>query len=66
MITLKEMEKAEGRYVKIIFYDGEIWERRFCDCFHWSEGDEENEENMLEFGNILVNQSEIKSIEILD
>lgn len=64
MISTEEMIKAEGKRVKIIFNDGEIWQSKFCNCYHWKQ--DEDEENVLEFGNVLINQSEIKSIEILN
>jgi hypothetical protein len=64
MVSTKEMKEAEGKNIKIKFTDGEIWEKRYCDSYQWDE--DESEELMLEFDNILVKQSEIESIEILD
>ncbi|WP_099950222.1 hypothetical protein [Ezakiella peruensis] len=64
MITVAIMENSKGKSLYIEFIDGEIWNNRKCTNFYVK--DDDDEENMLEFGNILVNQSEIKRIEILD
>ncbi len=64
MINVKLMEKAKGKKVNISFYNGMDWKNKTCDNFYSKQDDDE--ENMLEFGNIIVNQSEIKNIEILD
>ena len=63
MIEVEVMEKLKGKNLYIEFVDGEIWKNRKCTNFYLK--DDDDEENMLEFGNILVNQSEIKKLEIL-
>ena len=64
MIDVKLMEKAYGKRVNLYFKNGTVWENKKCTNFYIK--DDDDEENMLEFGNIIVNQSEIKNIEILD
>lgn len=64
MIEVEVMEKLKGKNLYIEFVDGEIWKNRKCTNFYFK--DDDDEENMLEFGNVLVNQSEIKNLEILD
>lgn len=64
MIEIEVMEKSKGKILYIEFVDGEIWKNRKCTNFYFK--DDDDEENMLEFGNVLVNQSEIKKLEILD
>lgn len=64
MISEEEMIECHGKHVRIEFTDGDIWENRYCNSFLNQE--EDDEENMLLFDNIAVNQSEIKSIKILD
>lgn len=64
MIEVEVMEKSKGKNLYIEFVDGEIWKNRKCTNFYFK--DDDDEENMLEFGNVLVNQSEIKKLEILD
>lgn len=64
MIEIEVMEKSKGKSLYIEFVDGEIWKNRKCTNFYFK--DDDDEENMLEFGNVLVNQSEIKKLEILD
>lgn len=64
MIDVKLMEKADGKIVNLYFKDGTEWKNKQCTNFYIK--DDDDEENMLEFGNIIVNQSEIENIEILD
>lgn len=64
MIDIKTMEKADGEMVNLYFTDGTEWKNKQCTNFYIKDDDEE--ENMLEFGNIIVNQSDIEKIEILD
>ena len=64
MISIEKMWECKGKHLKIIFTDGNVWDHKYCDCYLRPE--EDDEEPMLQFGNIIVNQSEIKSIEILD
>ncbi len=63
MINIDTMKKAKGKKVYIEFIDGEFWKNKLCTNFYAK--DDDDEENMLEFGNILVDQSEIKSIKFL-
>ena len=64
MINIKEMENACNKHVNIFFIDGEIWKNAKCTNFYIK--DDDDEENMLEFDNILIYQSEIEKIEILN
>lgn len=64
MIDLEEMKNACNKNVNILFVDGEVWENKKCTNFYVK--DENDEENMLEFDDTIVYQSEIKSIEIID
>lgn len=64
MISVDEMKKAKGNKVNISFNNGIDWKNKTCDNFYSKQDDDE--ENMLEFGNIIVNQSDIEKIEILD
>ena len=64
MISIKEMENACNKNVDISFIDGGIWENAKCTNFYVK--DDDDEENMLEFDDAIVYQSEIKTIEILD
>lgn len=63
MINVELMKKADGKRINLIFTDGEVWKNKECTNFYRQE--DEDEENMLEFGNTIVNQSEIKEIEII-
>lgn len=64
MIGIEKMKKSKGKHLYIEFKDGEIWRKRKCTNFYIK--DDDDEENMLEFDNILVNESEIKNFKILD
>ncbi len=59
MISFEQMEKCKNKNVELRLKKAEVYSG-LCTNFYWAE--DEDEENMLEFGNILVNQSEIKSI----
>lgn len=63
MVNEEAMRSADGKIINIILFNGEV----FCDvrCTNFYRKEDEDEENMLEKGNILINQSEIKAIEIL-
>lgn len=63
MINIKEMENACNKHVNISFKDGEIWENAKCTNFYVK--DDDDEENMLEFDNTLIYQSEIEKIEVI-
>lgn len=63
MISVNLMRQADGKHVNISFNDGECFEDIKCTNFYRKEDDDE--ENMLEFGNIIVFQSEIKNIELV-
>ena len=64
MKILEKMKLSEKKCINIYFNDGNILENVYCDMFHWSQ--DEDEENMLEIGVYLINESEIKDIEILN
>lgn len=63
MISREEMIKADGKYVNIDYKNGEklknVYVIEYLDA-------ESEEENSLELDKILVLQSEIEKIEILD
>lgn len=63
MISEKLMRQADGKTINISFFQGKDLKHVKCTNFYRKE--EDDEENMLEIGNILLNQSEIESIEIL-
>lgn len=64
MISIKEMKKSEGHKAKFYFVDGDTLET-YIELFE--EGQDEDEENfLLAKDNLLINQSEIEKIEILD
>ncbi|MCI6157668.1 MAG: hypothetical protein MR660_06180 [Peptoniphilaceae bacterium] len=63
MISVNLMRQADGKHVNISFNDGECFKDIKCTNFYRKEDDDE--ENMLEFGNIIVFQSEIKNIELV-
>lgn len=56
------MKNCAGKRIRLTF-DSISQIEGFCQCYHQSEDDDE--EAMLEVGIYLINQSEIKSIEIL-
>ena len=62
MISCEEMKNCEGKIIRLIF-DSVSPIEGFCQCYHQAEDDEEP---MLEVDKYLINQSEIKSIEILE
>ena len=62
MISIKEMKKCEGKKIRLTFENVSPIEG-FCQCYLQSE--DEDEEPMLEVGEYLINQSEIKTLEIL-
>ncbi|MEB3429708.1 hypothetical protein VLK81_06730 [Citroniella saccharovorans] len=64
MVNVEVMKKSKNRFVNIYFTDGDNWKNIRCTNFYLK--DDGDEENMLEFENVLINQSEIKKIEILD
>lgn len=64
MIDVKLMEKAYGKKVNLYFKNGTVWKNKKCTNFYVK--DDDDEENMIEFYNIIVNQSDIEKIEILD
>ena len=57
------MKNCEGKRIRLTF-DSVSPIEEFCQCYHQAEDDDE--EPMLEVGIYLINQSEIKSIEILE
>lgn len=63
MISEKLMRQADGKVVNIIFFSGEDLNGVKCTNFYRKEKDDE--ENMLEVGNLIINQSEIKELIIL-
>ena len=63
-ITRNEMVKSKKKHINLYFKDGDVWKNVYIDCFLQAEDDDE--ENMLEIGKYLINQSEIEKIEILD
>lgn len=63
MISEKLIRQADGKIVNIIFFSGEDLKGVKCTNFYRKE--EEDEENMLEVGNLIINQSEIKELIIL-
>lgn len=64
MITIEEMIKSDGKNVNIYYTDGEILKNVYV--IEYIEVESEEEENCLELDKILVLQSEIEKIEILD
>lgn len=64
MITIEEMVKSDGKNVNIYYADGEILKNVYV--IEYIESESEEEENCLELDKILVLQSEIEKIEILD
>lgn len=64
MVTREEMIKADGKNVDIYYNDGEILKNVYV--IEYIDAESEEEENCLELGKILVLQSEIERIEILD
>ncbi|MBE2989637.1 MULTISPECIES: hypothetical protein [Sneathia] len=64
MITIEEMIKSDGKNVNIYYTDGEILKNVYV--IEYIEAESEEEENCLELDKILVLQSEIEKIEILD
>lgn len=64
MISEKLMRQADGKMINLSFFSGEELKHVKCTNFYRKEDDDE--ENMIEIGNIIINQSEIKSLEILD
>ncbi|WP_392445750.1 hypothetical protein ACF3OF_01870 [Sneathia vaginalis] len=64
MITIEEMIKSDGENVNIYYTDGEILKNVYV--IEYIETESEEEENCLELDKILVLQSEIEKIEILD
>ncbi len=64
MITIEEMIKSDGKNVNIYYTDGEILKN--VDVIEYIKAESEEEENCLELDKILVLQSEIEKIEILD
>ncbi|MFG5918581.1 hypothetical protein ACFFBA_000071 [Sneathia vaginalis] len=64
MITIEEMIKSDGKNVNIYYTDGEILKNVYV--IEYIESESEEEENCLELDKILVLQSEIEKIEILD
>ena len=56
------MKNCAGKRIRLTF-DSISQIEGFCQCYHQSEDDDE--EALLEVGIYLINQSEIKSIEIL-
>ena len=63
MVSAEQMRKADRKKIKITFIDGESVIRQ---CTNFYQQEDDDEENMLEFSDVLINQSEIKSIEIIN
>ena len=63
MISIKEMKECEGKRIRLTF-DNVAPIEGFCQCYLQAE--DEDEEPMLEVGKYLINQSEIKTLEILE
>lgn len=64
MISIKEMKKSEGHNAKLYFVDGETL-KTYIELYE--DGQDEDEENfLLVKDNLLINQSEIEKIEVLD
>lgn len=63
MISLEEFINCYKKKVKLYFDDGDTLEG-YCNC--WYSPQDEDEEYMLDFGDILVNQSEVEKVEILE
>lgn len=64
MISEKLMRQADGKMIYLSFFSGE--ELKCVKCTNFYRKEDDDEENMIEIGNIIINQSEIKSLEILD
>lgn len=64
MVTTKEMNECKTKHINLYFTDGDIWKNVYVDWYITPADDEE--EPMLEIGRYLINQSEIKKIEILN
>lgn len=64
MISREEMIKADGKYVNIDYKNGEKLKNVYV--IEYLDAESEEEENSLELDKILVLQSEIEKIEILD
>lgn len=64
MVSSLEMYECAGKHIDLYFKDGRVWENKFCTNYYQAEDDDE--EPMLEFGNTIINQSQIEKIEILD
>lgn len=63
MIRVEEMRKCIKKNIVVTYIGGEKF-KGYCTEFFRVETDDE--EPMLGFGNLVILQSEIKSIEILD
>ena len=63
MISIEKMRKCHGKHVLLTYSDGSQTKDK-CICYLKKE--EDYEEPSLEFADGIVNQSEIKSVEILD
>ena len=63
MVSIEKMRKCHGKNVLLTYNDGTQIKDK-CICYLKKE--EDYEEPSLEFTDGIVNQSEIKSIEILD
>ena len=57
------MKNCAGKRIRLTF-DSVSPIEEFCQCYHQAEDDDE--EPMLEVGIYLINQSEIKTLEILE
>lgn len=64
MISREEMIKADGKYVNIDYKNGKKLKNVYV--IEYLDAESEEEENSLELDKILVLQSEIEKIEILD
>lgn len=63
MVSTNEMKECKTKYINLYFADGEVWKNVYVDWYIQAEEDEE--EPMLEIGSYLINQSEIKKIELI-
>ncbi len=63
MVSTNEMKGCKTKYINLYFVDGEVWNNVYVDWYIQAE--DEGEEPMLEIGSYLINQSEIKKIELI-
>lgn len=66
MITEKYMKECMGKRIKVTFEDFEGEKTVIGKCLYFYQSEDEDEEPMIEINDNLINQSEIKTLEILE